>query len=201
MEIVLFFCIKLFPCRFTSLWSPAVSVQMCLSLVLRLMPWFIFLPVILHVRCHIHMFKKGWCTPKHVHHLCKAAIRTIRDTSKVNRRRQLTQSQGSKGITGQKQLRTGRRRACEWGTFTLLKKTLRGAMEAACPENTHRLPASMMDKPNNDFSSVPLSPSVSVYKSSTLILFHSLFSLVLSIYSQCNCYKWLVLEDPCIIML
>lgn len=91
--------------------------------------------------------------------------------------------QGSKGITGQKQLSTERRRARQWGTFTLLKRTLRGTVEAACPENTHTgclahcwtcqimiPPLSLSFSPPQSLflfslspSSLPLSPSPSIW--------------------------------------
>lgn len=110
-------CSPLPPCRFILLWSPAAGV------VLRSAScWFQGLCHDLYFSLSAYMCtliyickkkkKKRARIPKHVHHLCKAVIWTNWDTSKVNRSRQLTQSRGSKGITGQKQLRARRRRVC-----------------------------------------------------------------------------------------
>ena len=73
---------------------------------------------------------------------------------------------GSKGITGQKQLSTERRQARQWGTFTLLRRTLREQRKLHAQKthththtHTHSLPASLSDMPNNDLSSVSVSLS------------------------------------------
>lgn len=61
----------------------------------------------------------------------------------------------SKGIRGQKQLDVEKRRTRQWGTFTLLKRTLKGRVKTAWLNHAHTgFSASLLDTPNNDRASV-----------------------------------------------